>query len=72
MYINRRSLVGASLAVAVGAVRRGRHLAGLWDDPFDVVDAVVDEGELAAALEFAFGRLADEFVVPLQDIGLHR
>ena len=65
-------LVLVHLAVADADLGLGHELAELARDQLDVVDAVVDEVDLAAALHLAHDRLADDVVVELGDVGLDR
>ena len=51
------------LAVADAEARLRHELAQLVGEPVDVVDAVVDEVDLAAAVDLAQDHLADQLVV---------
>ena len=60
------------LAVADQHLGFGYEFAQVGGDAFDTEDAVVNNVDLAAALQFAQDRLANEVVVELGDVGLDR
>ncbi len=55
--------------MADGDARFRDDFSKAGDDPLDVVHAVVHEIHLPAALQFAVDGLAQQFIVPLQDVG---
>ncbi len=62
----------AHLPVPHGDARAGRDATDVVGDRLDRLDAVVDEEDLAAAIEFAGDSLLDEPIVPRLDEGEHR
>ncbi len=65
-------LVLRHLAVGDGDLRLGHDLPQMASHVVDALHAVVDEVDLAAAVELAQDGLADEPLVELRDVGLDR
>ena len=61
----------AHLAMADEDARLGHHLANLFGNVVNALDAIVHEVDLAAALQFFFDGGADERLIPGGNDGLY-